>query len=253
MTEFWEKALLKFRFAFQPIFAAKSGELFAVEALLRGTREAGFPTIAQVFDLAFEQKSLFHLDLRLREKAIAQFCELPQAKNCRLFYNLDNRMCLMPDFYIGASVSLLHHFGLSREKLVFEISERHEWKLFSQELLDHYRKQHFELALDDFGSGFSGLKTLYDSHPDYLKIDGFFVKKIDKDRRKQIYFEEILSLASRLGIHVVAEGIETPEELEWCRDSGVDFLQGFALGKPSEFWPDIPLCLPKSHPELIFS
>lgn len=252
MTEFWEKALGRFRFAFQPIFSCRSGELFAVEALLRGTREAGFATVAEVFDLAFEQKNLFHLDLRLREKAIAQFCELPQARTCRMFYNIDNRMCLMPDFHIGASISLLHHYGLGRDRLVFEISERHEWKLFSQELLDHYRKQHFDLALDDFGSGFSGLKTLYESQPDFLKIDRFFVSGIEKDRRKQIYFEEIISLASRLGIQVVAEGVETPAEFDWCRSSGADFVQGFAVGRPTEFWPEIAVSLPKAHPELIF-
>lgn len=252
MKDFWESALQKFHFAFQPIFACRSGELFAVEALLRGSREAGFTSIAEVFDLAFEQKILFHLDLRLREKAIAQFCELPQARTCRLFYNIDNRMCLMPDFHIGASVSLLHHFGLGRERLVFEISEKHEWKMFAQEVLEHYRSQHFELALDDFGAGFSGLKTLYESQPDFLKIDRFFIKGIEKDRRKQIYVEEILALAARLGIQVITEGVETPMELEWCRSSGADYLQGFAAGRPAEFWPEIEVCLPKDHPELVF-
>lgn len=100
-NEKWQKLIEVADFAFQPIVNIYTGKLYAVEALIRNYEGAGFTTIDSIFDTAFSEKTLYPLDVHLREKAIHKFSQLPFAKNIKLFFNLDNRITMMPDFKSG--------------------------------------------------------------------------------------------------------------------------------------------------------
>jgi hypothetical protein len=86
--------------------------------------------------------------------------------------------------------------------------------------------------LDDFGTGYSGLKTLYYLDPQYIKIDRFFITDILKDKKKKLFISNIINIAHQSGIKVLAEGVETLDELNVCRDIGCDLAQGYYIQKP---------------------
>lgn len=98
LNEKWQKLIEVADFAFQPIVNIYTGKLYAVEALIRNYEAAGFTTIDCIFDTAYSEKTLYLLDVKLREKAIHKFSLLPFSKHIKLFYNLDNRITMMPDF-----------------------------------------------------------------------------------------------------------------------------------------------------------
>src|SRR5512140_1646474 len=89
-----------------------------------------------------------------------------------------------------------------------------------------------QLSIDDFGTGYSSLSYLQRFHYDSLKIDRTFISDIGRTGDSRTIVETILSLASHLGIGVVAEGVETPEQLERLRSMGCELGQGFWFAKP---------------------
>lgn len=88
------------------------------------------------------------------------------------------------------------------------------------------------IALDDFGTGYSSLAYLKRFPPDLLKIDREFIRNVHRDRGDAAIFDAILTLASSLGLDVVAEGVEEPEQLEWLRRRGCQLAQGYLLARP---------------------
>jgi len=97
LQEKWQRITEKTEFAYQPIVASHSGNIFGFEALLRNVPAAGFATIDALFDTACEENIIYYTDLLLREKAISGFCALKSGDE-KLFYNLDSRVINMPDY-----------------------------------------------------------------------------------------------------------------------------------------------------------
>jgi EAL domain-containing protein (putative c-di-GMP-specific phosphodiesterase class I) len=102
-----------------------------------------------------------------------------------------------------------------------------------QTIMQHYKDNNYCIAIDDFGVGYSGYKLLHDVKPDILKIDRFFLQDVHKLPKKKVMLKSITQLAVQLGIQVVAEGVETIEELLVCRDVGCHLVQGYLIQKPT--------------------
>jgi diguanylate cyclase (GGDEF)-like protein len=234
MTETWETALGCLCFAFQPIALSSNGHAYGYEALLRGWKEAGFFSIGSVFDCAYMDNALPELDQRLRGKALADFASWAPA-GTKLFYNLDNRIFRSADHAIGDTAGIAEGFGLSATRIVLEISERHELEgdIGFEQVISLCRETGFRIAIDDFGSGYAGLKLLHMSEPDIVKIDRHFVAGSDGEPRKAAFLEKIVGMAHLMGVPVVAEGVETEAELGVCVEAGCDMIQGFLLAKPA--------------------
>ncbi len=231
----WEERLRVVSFAYQPIVNIHTGVCFGVEALLRCTEEAGFSSIQQFFDVAFAEGVLHQVDLALREKAIAGYCQISFAPNLKLFFNLDNRLMQDPSYLPGSTQAILERAHLHSSILCFEISERHEVMDLARMnlVLNHYKQQGFRIAVDDFGSGYAGLQLLYRCEPHTIKIDRFFITEVCRDARKKLFVQSIVGLAHTLGIQVVAEGVETPTEFLACREIGCDYVQGYLVQRPT--------------------
>lgn len=231
----WQDTLSLIDFAFQPIVNIHTGVTFGVEALLRGWQMAGFTSIRNLFDQAYWEGVLFPVDELLREKAIHKFLTIPHQENLKLFFNLDNRLIYTSDFKIGATRDTLNNLDIDPSRLCFEISEQDRWEQEEDmvKLLNTYRNETFRIALDDYGAGFAGLQMLYNSEPDYVKMDRFFIDGICKDARKKLFVSNSVSLAHTLGIQVVAEGVETSSEYFACSDIGCDYLQGYLVAYPT--------------------
>ena len=222
-------------FAFQPIVNINNGEIYAVEALLRNYKEIGFKSIFSLFDTLFEEGLLYSFDIILREKAFIKFATIPNNQNIKLFYNLDNRILEMENYSNGNTLRLLHRLGLQKEQLCFEISERHEvsTNIGMEKILKYYKNDGFHIAIDDFGTGYSGYKLLYNTTPNIIKIDRYFIQNIEQDLKKKILLKSIINLSLQLGIKVLAEGVETEEEYLVCQEVGCHFIQGYYLQRPT--------------------
>lgn len=231
----WLKNLEILDIAFQPILNIHTGKIFGVEALLRNFQEVGFTSIFELFDEVYKENILYSFDIELREKAFKKFTQIDGYKNIKLFYNLDNRLFEMPDFAYGNTNKILKLYGLKKSNICFEISERHEIlnDCSMEKILTHYKNERFCIAIDDFGVGYSGYKLLYESTPNIIKIDRFFLSNIEKDIKKKVMVRNITHLAIQLGIKVIAEGVETKEELLTCRDIGCHLVQGYLIQRPT--------------------
>ncbi len=140
----------------------------------------------------------------------------------------------MPDYQPGVTREILARHGLTTDAICLEISERHDAvsSEASRRTLQQYRQQLFRIAVDDYGTGFSGLQLLYQSEPDFVKIDRFFIEGISTDPRKKLFVSNVINLAHMLGVLVIGEGVETEEELRVCREIGCDLVQGYYVQRP---------------------
>ena len=232
----WDEIIDKLDYAFQPIIYAQSGKLYAVEALLRNVQDIpNITTIDELFDLVFSNDYLYEFDLLLREKAIKKFANI-NIPNLKLFYNLDNRIIYNKNYSSGNTQKILTKYNLSKDKIIFELSEKGtsiEQNALST-MLQRYKQSGYSIAIDDFGIGVSGLKLLYFSEANIIKIDRFFISNIDQDSKKKLFCSSIIDMAHIMGMQVIAEGVETQKEFYTCKDIGADFIQGFLVQKPTK-------------------
>ena len=232
----WDEIIDKLDYAFQPIIYAQSGKLYAVEALLRNVQDIpNITTIDDLFDLVFSNDYLYEFDLLLRQKAIKKFANI-NIPNLKLFYNLDNRIIYNKNYSSGNTQKILTKYNLSKDKIIFELSEKGtsiEQNALST-MLQRYKQSGYSIAIDDFGIGVSGLKLLYFSEANIIKIDRFFISNIDQDSKKKLFCSSIIDMAHIMGMQVIAEGVETQKEFYTCKDIGADFIQGFLVQKPTK-------------------
>ncbi|AFL69219.1 GGDEF domain-containing protein [Sulfurospirillum barnesii] len=237
LNEKWQKLVDVADFAFQPIVNIYTGKLYAVEALIRNYEGAGFVTIDAIFDTAYSEKVLYMIDVLLREKAIHKFSLLPFSKHIKLFYNLDNRITMMPDFKPGYTCELLNSYGMDTSNICFELSEKHQVGMYAgvdKLVLNLYKQQGYKMAIDDFGVGFSGLQMLFNADPNFIKIDRFFVCDIHLSKKKRLFVSSIVQIAQVMGIFTIAEGVECEEEYLECKKLGCNMVQGYFVQKPTQ-------------------
>lgn len=231
----WTRLLAGLSVAFQPIVQMRTGRCHGMEALLRGLDRSPFASPNDLLDAACMQGLLAEVECALHAKATAAFRALDNWQDAKLFLNIDARV-------VGVAGSpWLPPFALDdgtpdrRLNISLEISERRELRPDHsiEQAIDRYRQAGIGVALDDFGVGFAGLRLLYESKPDYLKIDRYFVAGIDQDTRKRAIAHALVGYAHALGILIIAEGVETEKEFYTCRDLGCDFAQGYLIARPS--------------------
>lgn len=241
MINKWINIVEKLDYAFQPIIHSHTGKIFAVEALVRNVNK--IPKLNQIqdlFDLAFNKDFLYELDLMLREKAIEKFSQI-NIENLKLFYNLDNRIIYNKSFTTGNTTKILNKYNLNQNVICFELSEKgtHIEQDALSTMIQTYKKSGYTIAIDDFGIGVSGLKLLYFSEANIVKLDRFFITDIDKDQKKKLFCQSIIDMAHIMGMKVIAEGVETANEYYTCKDIGADFIQGYIVQKPTTITKEI--------------
>jgi len=131
----------------------------------------------------------------------------------------------------------LDQSGLTTQDVIIEITESIplEDKPQVQELLASLRKRGLKLALDDFGTGFASFSNLMKNTVDLLKIDRTFIRDIESDKNNAVLVESVNMLANQLGLDVIAEGVETKEQLELLESMGCRYIQGYYISKPVPF------------------
>ncbi|MEM7448827.1 MAG: EAL domain-containing protein [Myxococcota bacterium] len=220
---------------FQPIVAVTSGVHLGFEALARTELPSGSVAPSGLFEVA-EKSQASELSQRMRMKALAHAVDLPLAAH-RIFINV-HASELSP----ARLPELLHTLPtelLKERILVLEIHERAVSDIHGMAgLKEELHSRGIELAYDDFGAGQSRLVELAEVPPDFIKLDMRLVRGIDRSPARQDLVSALCRVMQDQGIRVIAEGIETPEELEVCRELECDFAQGFLISRPqsAEHW-----------------
>jgi len=217
----------------EPIVDARSGQLIACEALMRGAGDLGFAHPHAVLDHAARIGALTELELTLACKAIDSVIALGQPRP-RLFLNIEGRT--LPEWrnFRNRLLFKVQSENMSPAEICLEISEVQQ-VLEGEDLraaIDGLRGAGFSIAVDDFGTGVSGLQMLYHARPNFLKIDRFFVRAMPTDAHKRLLVRAIAQLAHTLGARVIAEGVETEEELVACRQAECGLIQGYLVKSP---------------------
>lgn len=217
---------------FQPIFDLASGEMIGIEALSRGPKGSELESGETLFSLAEKTEMLLPLERICRAQALAAAANI--GKDCKIFLNLSPAAVSDPEFLGPGFPEQIARHGLSPDQIVLEITERTYvvYQELFREVLARFRQQNFRIAVDDVGTGYSSLASLADIEPDYLKFDTVFVRGIDRHPTKQELLDALLSFARKMQTKVIAEGIESEEELKTLRALRVPYGQGYLLGRP---------------------
>ena len=218
---------------FQPIVDLKIGDLYGFEGLIRGPSDSVLHAPLNLLGTAREGGMLPELERSCIEAILGTWAGAPQ--HHRIFVNLSPSALLDAKGRATRGTHLAEQLGLLPGNVVIELTE-------SQPTFDYrpllkasefLRSLGFTIALDDLGEGFSSLRLWSELHPEFIKVDKHFVQGVGSDPLKLHFLRSIHELAERTGARVIAEGIETDADLAVIQELGIDFGQGFLLGRPA--------------------
>ncbi len=226
---------------FQPIVSLISGEVLGFESLSRGPKGSILEYPLDLIQAAEEYNKSIELEYLFRETAILSSKKLTHDKF--LFINIDPNLMDNPLFSDLFAKRYKKEFESKRKNIIFEITERAKIDNYSniKRIVKEYRKNHFKIAIDDAGAGYSGLRAINEIKPDYLKIDIGLIENINNEPFKQSILKSIVQLANDTSLRIIAEGIENREELNTLIDLGTHYGQGYYLQRPSECIKEIPV------------
>ncbi|GAA2521899.1 EAL domain-containing protein [Winogradskya humida] len=216
----------------QPILELQTNRVLRHELLLRVIDENGTPqSPIQVLDTAERLDAVYDIDLWVVEHALDLAASLPTHA---FQINLSGRT--VGDPRLTAEVeALFDRYAVNAEQLTFEITETalignlSEARIFA----DRIRDLGCQLALDDFGSGYASFRYLRLFPIDLVKIDGEYVRDLVNNPQDQVLVQALVQVCQAYGIHTVAEYVQDEPTLRMLREFGVDFVQGYLIGKPA--------------------
>ena len=224
-------------YQFQPIINARTGDIYGLEALLRPKTD-NIKTPMELLSLARSQSKLSRIERLTFFCALRSFSNQPKKnQKYKLFINsIANQIITNTDLTM-----LEQNYAPYLDQVVIELTE-------AEQPIDKYmdKKQqiiqrwHAELALDDFGVGYNGEGALLNFLPKYIKMDLSLIRNIDQDADRQQLVQNLISYSHERGIEIIAEGVESKEEMQTLIRIGVDYLQGYYLAKPENIPEPVP-------------
>jgi len=226
--------------AFQPIVNSTERAIFGYEALVRGP---GDESAGAVFGMV-EECDRYRFDQLCRRKAITVASRL--GVGCRLCINLMPNALCRPEACVQMTLKAAAEHRFPPDRIVFEFTETEEIASVERvrKIVAHYKgaPRGFTTAIDDFGAGYAGLNLLADLRTDFVKVDMKLVRDIGASKARQAIVKGIVRICSELAVTVIAEGIESYEELSVLRSFGIELFQGYHFARPSfEALPEVPL------------
>lgn len=224
---------------FQPVHDIGSRSLTGFEALARLHDRNGRMLLPDTFLPVLEEAGLMvSFGMTMLKRSIQAYLQWLGKQSLPVESSLAvNVACMQldqPDF-LQQLDKVLAESGMAPQQLELEITESTVISQIEQKmlLLQEIRNRGIRIAIDDFGTGYSSLSYLKKLPIDKLKIDLSFVRDINLDRDDDAIIEAIIAMASKLNLKVVAEGVETEQQLAFLRDRGCHFAQGYYFGRPS--------------------
>jgi EAL domain-containing protein (putative c-di-GMP-specific phosphodiesterase class I) len=220
----------QYRLVYQPVVELATGRVFGNEALVRSLSPR-LKGPMDVIQAAVRAGRMGELGRAMRELAV---------RGCPDTVLLLN---IVPqEFDEGYLVQPNDPIFRHRRPVFLEITESTPLDYFDQchFILDELRKRGALLAIDDFGAGYSNFKYIADLQPEVIKLDRKLIAAIKPFSRQYGLLRAVVHLAHQMGAKVVAEGIETADELNLARDGGADYAQGYFLAYPAAPPPTVP-------------
>lgn len=221
----------RIRPVYQPIVSLEDGSVYGYEALSRIDMPCSFNT-EEMFHIAEELNCIWELEELCRKKSLKNVSGKLHHK--RLFINVDPNVIHDEKFREGTTCKYLKKYDLMPSDIVFEITERtsiQDADTF-RHTINHYKKQQYQIAIDDFGTAYAGIGRICVLEPHFLKIDMSIIRDIDKDVMKRSMVESFVVFCQNVNINLIAEGIETKEELETLIKMKIGYGQGYYLKRP---------------------
>ena len=219
----------KLRAVYQPVIDIQNGPVLGYEALIRGPVGSGLESPDMLFAAAREAGLELEFDNLCLETI---FGGVPAAvRGKKLFVNASSKLLAHSVFLDERNLTRIQR---AHPSVVMEISEKEvvlDYAAF-REVLDRLRSAGLQIAIDDAGSGYSGLESILQLRPEYIKVNGSIVHRLHQDTIKREIITALASLGRQINASLVAEGIEEQEELDSLLALGVGYGQGFLLGRP---------------------
>lgn len=217
--------------AYQPIVASQDGTPVFYEGLVRMLDEENKPVPAGVFVPIVEQMGM----MRLVDRRVLDLGITTLKKNSEISLSINvSGMTAVDPVWLRLLQEYLEGQPDVAKRLILEITET----IAIDDIADSSRfvrsvaELGCQVALDDFGAGYTSFRHLRALNVDLVKIDGAFVRDLPTNPDNQLFVRTLISLAKGIGLKTVAEWVETEEEAELLRNEGVDYLQGWHYGKP---------------------
>lgn len=230
--------------AYQPIVDLRDNSIFAYEALVRGKEGQGAGEVLSWVN----DDNRYQFDQTCRTKAIEVATKL--GIKTRLSINFLPNAVYKPEACIRATLAAAEQYGLPIDRIIFEVTESEPVRdpAHLQSIFDEYKSKGFITAIDDFGAGYAGLNMLSKFRPSIIKLDMELCQGIADDFVKQTIAKGIIATGLALDIQMVAEGVETQEDLSTLRDLGIYLIQGYYYSKPG--YESLPVPENFEHREL---
>jgi EAL domain-containing protein (putative c-di-GMP-specific phosphodiesterase class I)/DNA-binding response OmpR family regulator len=220
----------RIRSVYQPIFQLERLDLFGHEALTRGPADTAFESPELLFQFAAENEAVWELEQLCLASSASHYATEGEGL---LFINVEAETVTALSRHGPEAVPALF---AQKHPIVLEVTERSAIRDVAvfRSALTTLRGLGFRIAIDDAGSGYASLQAIAELRPDYIKVANTLITGLRTDSIKRDVVEMLVNLSRRIEAVCVAEGIETPEDLEECRQLGIPYGQGFYLGVPAE-------------------
>ncbi|MCS6774996.1 MAG: GGDEF domain-containing protein [Chloroherpetonaceae bacterium] len=229
---------------FQPIVNLRTGQTLGYEALVRGPRGATLRRPGQMFAAASKAEMVAWFDIACMDQCFAQAARMgiQRGKPKLLFVNIDAGGLAYLHLHDRSLSMRAREYGINPTSVVIEITERQTLSDFPRllQFVAHLREEGFRIAVDDAGAGYSSLSTIAQLRPDFVKIDHTLIRGMDSIGSHRALLEALTQYARHIGTALLAEGMETREEVATLIDLGVPYGQGYYLGKPAEDFQGVP-------------
>jgi diguanylate cyclase (GGDEF)-like protein len=219
---------------YQPIVSISSGQIEKYETLVRMVDATGNVFLPDHF-IPIAQKTLIYP--QITRTVLTHACEAFQNRNEEFAVNLSIRDILNPQTV--AFIEEIITRTATANRIVFEILESEGIENFDAVLAFIHRVKALgaKIAIDDFGTGYSSIENILRLDIDYIKIDGSLIRLLHSDSRRANIIESIAKCASKLGARTVAEFVESEELYNHIQSAGIDYAQGYYVGKPAPLAP----------------
>lgn len=221
---------------YQPVIDLAEDQLMGFEALARlQSDEYGLVAPMEFIAIAEECQIISELGQRICHQACRYAAQLRQQgyRDLKIAVNV-SAIQLMNEDFADHVFAILREYDLPPNSVQLEITESTLMTDFDY-VNDKLRVLHdnqIEIALDDFGTGYSSFFRLRELHVDFLKIDRAFIQRIDSLDKDHLISGEIISMAHKFGLRVIAEGVETESQLSYLRLNNCDLIQGYIISRP---------------------
>ncbi len=223
---------------YQPQIDMDSEEVIGVEALIRWRRTPQTLVYPDAFIPRLEAMGLIDRMGQLgQRRGVSELGQLSDPGTARPTLALNVSATSLLDLKLPDTLaSLVAEYGIASERIILEVTESEIFKDLAKilDVLVRLRLKGFQLSIDDFGTGYAMMKQLQHIPATEIKIDQSFVKNMQVNRCDRIVVEKTVEIGRELGMRVVAEGVETAEQLRFLREIGCDSVQGYYFSKPLE-------------------